>query len=113
MFVEEPEVEEHVDAGGAFAEPVGAAGGADDVAGVEGYGIDVVVAREGEGAGVVVFLRDDDDAVGMEDFAGAHDGVEGAEACVVADDAVGRDAQFNEGVFHGLGFVVVFEAVVA
>ena len=70
-------------------------------------------AAEEDGAADVEVLRDDEEGVESEDCLGADDGVEGAEARVVAHDAVLWDAGRDKRALHVGRLVIALYVVVA
>lgn len=48
-----------------------------------------------------------------EDSLGSENGIECAEACVVANDVLAGDAFLNESIFHLLRFVICLGGIVA
>ncbi len=83
------------------------------VFGVETNGVEPKGMRYIDGSLVVELLRDDGKGLLPEDMLHAHDRIMGSETGVVEVDALGRDTRFNKFVFHVLGLIVVFLAVVA
>ncbi len=63
-----------------------------NVLGVEGNGVDTLVAGEENSPLVVEVLRNDGDLAQAEYFLRANDGIEGVEAGVIANDVAGRNA---------------------
>ena len=83
LGVQDVDVEGGLHAGANFADA--GAGGEEggDFSGGEGDGVEAFMAREKYGAGDVEIIGDDGDLRLAEDFAGADDGIECAEAGVV------------------------------
>ena len=111
--MEDVDVEPHFHACADFSKfgpdaPVG-----NHIAGIVAPCFNAVGLGEVDGAFILEALADEYDGFHTEDFLGAHDRIQGAQSCVVADDPVGRDAALDEGMAHFFRLVVGHFAVVS
>lgn len=68
--------------------------------------IQLVKGSDEQGSVIVVPLRDHRERRLAKNEVGAHDGVKRPQARIIRADMLCRDPQFDQGIFHGFGFVV-------